>query len=209
MKRPGLQVRSTEGYVSPRGKRQQPQRRPSTVLAATWDAVASGSRRAACRCGCPRRRSRGKDKEPPCHHARGRAGSKLNLVEQDGAYRGVARSLFAVTDAKKKRWPIYAAPGGARAQARDLRAREPRARCACSRSCRSRRATISCARPRAAPPSPGASSTTSRFPTSARLLVERSRADLVAGERDVHLQPARPDRRRVARSTDDGARVLA
>ena len=42
MKRPGLQVRSTEGYVAPRGRPQELRRPPpSAVLTATWDAVAS------------------------------------------------------------------------------------------------------------------------------------------------------------------------
>ena len=33
--------------------------------------------------------------------------TKLNLVEEDGAHRGVLEMIFAVTDVKKKRWPIY------------------------------------------------------------------------------------------------------
>jgi VWFA-related protein len=109
VKRPGLQVQSTEGYVQPRGKQQQQPPRPSTVLAATWDAVASG----IATSGLPMRvsaapfRRGGKDKAATVAITVEVSGSKLNLVEQDGAYRGVLEVVFAVTDAKKKRWPIY------------------------------------------------------------------------------------------------------
>ena len=104
--RPGLQVRSVEGYLTPRGRPQE-QRRPTTVLAATWDAITSGIATA----GVPVRvaaapfKRRGKDAtvaisvEVP--------GSRLNLVEQGGAYRGVLEVVFAVTDVKNKRWPIW------------------------------------------------------------------------------------------------------
>ena len=110
VKRPGLQVRSTEGYVAPRGKLQQLKRPPtSSVLTATWDAVAS----AITTSGVPIRVSaapfkRSKDKAATIAITVEVTGSKLNLVEQDGAFRGILEVVFAVTDAKNsKRWPIY------------------------------------------------------------------------------------------------------
>jgi VWFA-related protein len=106
VKRPGLVARSVQGYVSPRGRPPQ-ERRPSTVLAATWDAVASGITTS----GLPMRvyaapfKSRGKDATVAITVEV--AGSRLNLVQRDGAYRGVFEVIFAVTDVKKKRWPIW------------------------------------------------------------------------------------------------------
>ena len=106
VRRPGFAVRTVQGYVSPRGRPQQ-ERRPSTVLAATWDAVASGITTS----GLPMRvyaapfRSRGKDATVAITIEV--AGSKLNLVQRDGAYRGVFEVIFVVTDVKKKRWPIW------------------------------------------------------------------------------------------------------
>lgn len=106
VKRPGLAVRTVQGYVSPRGRPRE-ERRPSTVLAATWDAVASGITTS----GLPMRvyaapfKSRGKDATVAITVEV--AGSRLNLVERDGAYRGVFEVIFAVTDVKKKRWPIW------------------------------------------------------------------------------------------------------
>ena len=106
VKRPGLAVRTVQGYVSPRGRPQEG-RRPSTVLAATWDAVASGITTS----GLPMRvyaapfKSRGKDATVAITVEV--AGSRLNLVPRDGAYRGVFEVIFAVTDVRKKRWPIW------------------------------------------------------------------------------------------------------
>jgi VWFA-related protein len=110
VKRPGLQVRSTEGYVQPRGRPQTLRRPPtSAVLTATWDAVAS----AITTSGVPIRVSaapfkKGKDKAATIAITVEVTGSKLNLVEQAGAYRGILEVVFAVTDSKNsKRWPIY------------------------------------------------------------------------------------------------------
>src|SRR5688500_8060825 len=106
VKRPGLVARSVQGYVSPRGRPRE-QRSPSTVLAATWDAVTSGITTS----GLPMRvyaapfKSRGKDATVAITIEV--AGSKLNLIQQNGAYRGVFEVIFAVTDVKKKRWPIW------------------------------------------------------------------------------------------------------
>ncbi len=107
VKRPGLQVRSTAGYVAPRGRPPQ-ERRPTTVLAATWDAVKS----AMTTSGVPMRvyaapfKGRAKDSATVPITLEIDA-AKLNLVEQDGAHRGVLEIVFAVTDVKKKRWPIW------------------------------------------------------------------------------------------------------
>jgi hypothetical protein len=108
IKRPGLQVRSTDGYFMPRGS-QQPAtaRRPSTVLAATWDAVASAitTSGVSMRVSAAAFKGRGKDAIVPITVEL--APDKLNLVEQDGAYRGQLEIVFAVTDAKKRRFPIW------------------------------------------------------------------------------------------------------
>jgi|SoiMethySBSTD1v2_1073268.scaffolds.fasta_scaffold00234_49 VWFA-related protein len=110
VKRPGLQVRSTNGYVQPRGRPQGPPRRPSTVLAATWDAVASAitTSGVSMRVYAAPFRGRKNDKEATVTVAVEIAPSKLNLVEQDGAWRGVLEVVFATTDSKnKKKWPIW------------------------------------------------------------------------------------------------------
>ena len=108
VKRDGLQVRSTEGYFMPRGS-QQPAtvRRPSTVLAATWDAVASAitTSGVSMRVNAAAFRGRGKDAIVPITVEL--APDKLNLVEQDGAWRGQLELVFAVTDAKKRKFPIW------------------------------------------------------------------------------------------------------
>ena len=107
VKRPGLQVRSTAGYVSPRGKQPPTQRQPESVLTATWDAVKS----AIITSGVPMRMSaaafKGQDRNATVAITLEIAADKLNLVEEAGAHRGTLEILFAVTDAKKKRWPIW------------------------------------------------------------------------------------------------------
>jgi len=108
VKRPGLQVRSIDGYVAPRGRPEE-LRRPKTVLAATWDAVAS----AITTSGVPMRlyaapfKGKGKDKAATVAITVEVTGSKLNLQEEDGAHRGILEVVFAVTDVKNKRWPIW------------------------------------------------------------------------------------------------------
>ena len=107
VKRPDLRVQSTAGYVSPRGKQPPPQRQPDTVLSATWDAVKS----AIVTSGVPMRMSaavfKGQGKDATVAITLEIAADKLNLVEEKGAHRGTLEVLFAVTDAKKKRWPIW------------------------------------------------------------------------------------------------------
>jgi VWFA-related protein len=108
VKRPGLQVRSMEGYVAPRGRPQE-LRRPRTVLAAVWDAVASAvtTSGVSMRVSAAPFRDRDGGKNATVAITLEIAPDKLNLVEQDGAYRGVLEILFATTDVKNKRWPIW------------------------------------------------------------------------------------------------------
>jgi VWFA-related protein len=108
VKRPGLQVRSTEGYFMPRGRQQQDTaRRPSTVLAATWDAVSSAitTSGVSMRVNATAFKGRGKDAIVPITLEI--APEKLNLVEENGAYRGVLEVVFATTDSKKRKFPIW------------------------------------------------------------------------------------------------------
>jgi VWFA-related protein len=106
VRRPGLQVRSTGGYVAPRTAPVVP-KRPQTVLAAVWDAVAS----AVTTSGVPMRvyaaPFKGKGKDATVAITIEMAANRLNLVEREGAHRGEMEILFAVTDAKGKRYPIY------------------------------------------------------------------------------------------------------
>ena len=107
VKRPDLQVRSTEGYLSPRGKQQQqqPLRRPSTVLAATWDAVTSAITTSGVSMRMYAAPFKGKGKEAVVPITLEIAPDKLNLVEENGAWRGQVEVIFAVTDSRKRRLP--------------------------------------------------------------------------------------------------------
>jgi VWFA-related protein len=107
VKRPDLQVRSTEGYLSPRGKQQQPPppRRPSTVLAATWDAVTSAITTSGVSMRMYAAPFKGKGKDAVVPITLEIAPDKLNLVEENGAWRGQVEVIFAVTDSKKRRLP--------------------------------------------------------------------------------------------------------
>jgi VWFA-related protein len=108
VKRPGLQVRSTAGYVAPRGKLEQARRPPtSAVLAATWDAVASAITTSGVSMRVNAAAFKGRGKEAIVPITVEIAPEKLNLVEQDGAWRGQLEIVFAVTDAKKRRFPIW------------------------------------------------------------------------------------------------------
>src|SRR5262245_342439 len=105
VKRPGLQVRTVDGYVAPFGKPLQ-QRRAPGVLAAVWDAVAS----AITTSGVPMRvyaaPFRGRGKDATVAITLEIAANKMNLIEREGAYRGELEIVFAVTDAKNKRHPL-------------------------------------------------------------------------------------------------------
>ncbi|HEX5106919.1 MAG TPA: VWA domain-containing protein [Vicinamibacterales bacterium] len=106
VKRPGLQVKSLDGYLAPR-KRPEPEKRPPGLLAAVWDAVASPLTTS----GVPMRvyaaPFKGKGKDANVEIAVEIAATKLNLVEEAGAYRGELELAFAVTDIKNRRWPIW------------------------------------------------------------------------------------------------------
>ncbi|HZJ31214.1 MAG TPA: VWA domain-containing protein [Vicinamibacterales bacterium] len=108
VKRPGLQVRSTEGYVQPRGKQQEPKRPPtSAILAATWDAVASAITTSGVSMRVNAAAFKGRGKEAIVPITVELSPEKLNLVEENGAYRGQIEIVFAVTDSKKRRFPIW------------------------------------------------------------------------------------------------------
>jgi VWFA-related protein len=108
VKRPDLQVRSTQGYVAPRGRLQQPRRPPaSAVLAATWDAVASAITTSGVSMRVNAAAFKGRGKEAIVPITVEIVPEKLNLVQQDGAYRGQIEIVFAVTDAKNRRFPIW------------------------------------------------------------------------------------------------------
>jgi len=108
VKRAGLQVRSTDGYFMPRGRQQEPRRPPtSAVLAATWDAVASAITTSGVSMRVNAAAFKGRGKEAIVPITVELAPDKLNLVEQDGAWRGQLELVFAITDAKKRRFPIW------------------------------------------------------------------------------------------------------
>ena len=91
VKRPGLQVRSTAGYVSPRGKHLQRSGSPRRSWRPPGMPSGAQSSRAACRCACPPRPFKGQDKKATVAITLEIAADKLNLVEEDGAHRGDAR----------------------------------------------------------------------------------------------------------------------
>ena len=107
VKRPGLQVRTYDGYVSQRDKKRPDQSRPNSVLPAVWDAVSS----AIATSGVPMRVSaapfKGKGKDATVPITLEIAPNRLNLVEENGAYRGVLEVVFVITDASKKTWPVW------------------------------------------------------------------------------------------------------
>jgi VWFA-related protein len=104
VKRPGLRVRAPGGYLAPMDPPPAP-KRPATVLAAVWDAVASPLTTS----GVPMRLFaapfRGPGKDATVVIALEMTASTLNLVEQDGAFRGDVDIVLAVTAASKKRYP--------------------------------------------------------------------------------------------------------
>ena len=105
VKRPGLEVRTLEGYLAPM-REPGPARRPSTVMAAAWDAVASPLTSS----GVPMRMFaapyKGRGSDATVAIALEIATSRLDLAPRDGLYRGEMDILFAITDAKGKRRPI-------------------------------------------------------------------------------------------------------
>jgi hypothetical protein len=79
------------------------------VLAAVWDGVASAitTSGVSMRVSAAPFRSRDGGKNATVAITLEIAPDRLNLVEQDGAYRGVLEILFATTDVKKRKWPIW------------------------------------------------------------------------------------------------------
>ena len=106
VKRPGLHVRSLNGYVAPRRK-PEPEKRPPGLLAGVWDAVASP----LTMTGVPMRvfaaPFKGAGKNATVEVSIELDATKLNLEEKDGAHRGDLEIAFAVTDIKQKKWPIW------------------------------------------------------------------------------------------------------
>jgi hypothetical protein len=106
VKRPGLTVRTLEGYLTAT-ERPQPPKRPSTVMAAAWDAVASPLTSSGVNLRMFAAPYRSETKEATVAIAIEVATSRLDLVLRDGAYRGQMDILFAVTPAKgNKRFPV-------------------------------------------------------------------------------------------------------
>ena len=104
VKRPGLQVRSLDGYLAPRDR--PPASRPTTLLRAVSDAVVSP----VAMSGVPMRvfaaPFRGAGKDATVAVALEIAASKLNLVESNGVHTGELEIVIAVTDVTKKKWPM-------------------------------------------------------------------------------------------------------
>ena len=106
VKRPGLQVRSTDGYLSPRGRQQQQQRRtPGSVFTATWDAVTSAITTSGVSMRMYAAPFKGKGKQAVVPITLEIAPDKLNFIEQNGAWRSEVEVLFMVSDSRKRRFP--------------------------------------------------------------------------------------------------------
>lgn len=107
VKRPGLTVRTLEGYLTP-DERPRPVKRPKTVMAGAWDAVASPLTVSGVNLRLFAAPYRSSGKEATVTLSVEIATSHLSLVERDGAYRGQVDIVFAVTPAKgTKRYPIW------------------------------------------------------------------------------------------------------
>ena len=107
VKRPGLTVRTLEGYLAP-GETPSPVKRPKTVLAGAWDAVASPLTVGGVNLRLFAAPYRSSGKEATVELSVEIATDRLNLIERDGAYRGQVDILFAITPAKgNKRFPVW------------------------------------------------------------------------------------------------------
>jgi hypothetical protein len=106
VKRPGLHVRSLNGYVAPRRK-PEPEKRAPDFLGGVWDALASP----LATTGVPMRvfaaPFKGPGKTATVEVSIEIDATKLALEEKDGAHRGELEIAFAVTDIKQKKWPIW------------------------------------------------------------------------------------------------------
>ncbi len=106
VRRPGLQVRTVEGYV-PEFKKPEEVRRPTTVLAAAWDAVASPLTSSGVNLRLVAMPYKASGKAGNVAVALEVAIDKLGLAQRDGEYHGDLELLFAVTDSKtRRRYPI-------------------------------------------------------------------------------------------------------
>ena len=107
VKRPGLTVRTLEGYLAP-GETPPAVKRPKTVMAGAWDAVASPLTVGGVNLRLFAASYRSSGKEAAVELSVEMATDRLNLIERDGAYRGQVDILFAVTPAKgNKRFPVW------------------------------------------------------------------------------------------------------
>jgi VWFA-related protein len=116
VKRPDLIVNTLDGYVAPHGKEKAPNTKPSTLLSAVSDAV----KNPIATSGVPLRmfaapfKSDGKTPDGKNSDPKNATiaialeldPSKLGLVQENGVYKGELEIVFAVTDAKNKRWPL-------------------------------------------------------------------------------------------------------
>jgi VWFA-related protein len=102
VKRPGLTVRTIEGYI-PEFKAPEPVRRPKTVMAAAWDAVASPLTSSGVNIRMVAAPYRANGKTASVTIAMEIGTKQLGLVEREGLYRGEVDLLFVVTDSKGRR----------------------------------------------------------------------------------------------------------
>lgn len=106
VKRPGLRVRTIEGYI-PEFKAPPPVRRPQTVLTAAWDAVASPLTSSGVNIRMVAAPYRTGTKNANVAITLEIATKGLGLVEREGVYRGELELLYAVTDSKtRRRFPV-------------------------------------------------------------------------------------------------------
>jgi VWFA-related protein len=104
VRRPGLRVQTIEGYL---GGKTPEVKRPKTVMAAAWDAVASPMTTSGVQMRMFAAPYRTDGKVATVVITLEIATNRINLVERDGAYRGDLEILFAVTDSKgKKRFRV-------------------------------------------------------------------------------------------------------
>jgi VWFA-related protein len=104
VRRPGLQVQAIDGYLAPRDR---PRQRPTgDIFTAVWDAVRSPTTTG----GVPMRvfaaPYRGPGNEAIVPITLELDATKLNLVEEEGAFRGHLEIMLAVTDARGRRRPV-------------------------------------------------------------------------------------------------------
>jgi VWFA-related protein len=105
VRRPGLQVRSLDGYLAPRDR--PAQSRPlGDVLAAVWDAVSSPVAMSGLPMQVFAAPYRGSGSDAVVAVALELDASKLDLRLDEGAYRGDLEIMLAVTDAQGRRRPV-------------------------------------------------------------------------------------------------------